>query len=161
MARSSAFASGFNEPATRDALLNTMLMGLPEDITERLTWYWSRDRTYEPADPAANPYDWSQPPVTDIPGNPALPDDGTDQSLQVPYALEFSARPAGAATTVMGEIDTSRAVITLLDTDYVQIRSADYARIAGSRYRIQFTAPPVGLFGLTVYTVYLEAEDET
>jgi hypothetical protein len=161
MAKSSAFSGGFNEATVRDALFNTMLMGMPERTDQRLTWYWKRDQTYVPDDPAGNPYDWTAAPVTDNPGNPALPDAGEDQSLQVPYALEFSARPAGSSTTVLGEIDTSRAEITLLDTDFEKIRTADYAVIDNSRYRIQFSSPPIGLFGLTVHTVYLEAEDET
>lgn len=159
MAKSSSFAAGFDEATVRTAILNTMLMGMPEKPIERLTWYWNRDQVFSPDDPAGNPYDWTSPPIVDKPGNPKLKDTGTDQSLQVPYALEFSARPAGSATTVLGEIDTSRAIITLLDTDFEKIRTADYAVIDDSRYRIQFDAPPLGLFGLTVWQVYLEAED--
>jgi hypothetical protein len=159
MARSSSFAPSFNETAFRDAVLNTMLMGMPEDPAERLTFVWRRDRTYVPDDPAGNPYDWTQPPVTDTAGNTALPDDGTEQSLQVPYALEFSARPAGSANTVFGEIDMARAVITLMDDAFEQVKTADYAVIGDTRYRIQFDAPAVGLFGVTVWTLYIEAED--
>lgn len=161
MARSSAFTASFDETGTRTALLHTMLMGMPEAVSERLTWYWRRTTVFSPDDPAGNPYDWTSAPISDTPSNPDLPDTGGDQSLQVPYALEFSARPAGSATTVLGEIDTSRAVITLLDTDFEQIKTADYAVIGDSRYRIQFSAPPIGLFGLTVWQVYLEAEDSS
>lgn len=171
MAKSSSFTSGFNEPAFRDAILNTMLMGIPEDPAERLTFWWRRDQTYAPDDPAGNPYDWTSAPVTDVAGNPKLRDPALklgatpaggipDQSLQVPYALEFSARPAGSSNTVFGEIDASRAIVTMLETDYTQISTADYATIGDSRYRIQFDAPPVGLFGVTVWTLYLEAEDQ-
>jgi hypothetical protein len=159
MARSSSFSGGFDEATVRTALLNTMLMGMPEVAAQRLTWYWKRAQVFSPDDPAGNPYDWTAPPIVDDPGNPVLPDNGVDQSLQVPYALEFSARPAGSATTVLGEIDTSRAIVTMLETDFEKIKTADYAVIDDSRYRIQFDAPPVGLFGLTVWQVYLEAED--
>jgi hypothetical protein len=48
----------------------------------------------------------------------------------------------------------------MLDTDFEQIRTADYAIIDGSRYRIQFDAPPLGLFGVAVWQIYLQAEDE-
>jgi hypothetical protein len=160
MARSSSFAGGFNEPAFRDAILNTMLMGIPEDPNERLTFWWRRVQTYSPDDPAGNPYDWTSPPVSDHPGNPKLKDTGTEQSLQVPYALEFSARPAGSSNTIFGEIDASRAIVTMLETDYLKVTSSDYATIGDSRYRIQFDAPPLGLFGVTVWTLYLEAEDQ-
>jgi hypothetical protein len=160
MAKSSSFAAGFNEPAFRDAILNTMLMGIPEDPKERLTFWWRRDRTYSPDDAAGNPYDWTEAPVTDVAGNPKLPDKGAEQSLQVPYALEFSARPAGSSNTVFGEIDASRAIVTMMESDFTKVQSADYATIGDSRYRIQFDAPPIGLFGVTVWTLYLEAEDQ-
>ncbi|QBQ74868.1 hypothetical protein [Caudovirales GX15bay] len=160
MARSSAFSSSFDETAFRSAILNTMLMGIPEDADERLTFWWRREQVFSPDDPAGNPYDWTTPPTSDAPGNPDLTDSGTDQSLQVPYALEFSARPAGSSSTVLGEIDTSRAVVTLMDSDFEQVRTADYATIGNTHYRIQFSAPPVGLFGVTVCTLYLEAEDQ-
>lgn len=137
-----------------------MLMGLPEDPAERLTFYWRRQREFSPDDPAGNPYDWTSPPVSDQPGNPVLPDDGEDQGLSVPYALEFSARPAGSSNTVFGEIDTTRAVVTMLETDYQRVATADYAVIGDSRYRIQFDAPPQGLFAVTIWTIYLEAEDQ-
>lgn len=160
MAKSSSFSGGFNEPVFRDAIFNTMLMGLPEDPTERLTFWWRRQQVFSPDDPAGHPYDWTSAPITDTPGNPALTDSGTDQSLQVPYALEFSARPAGSSNTVLGEIDTSRAVVTMMDKDFEQIKTADYATVGVVTYRIQFTAPPLGLFGVTVWTIYLESEDE-
>lgn len=161
MAKSSAFTPSFAESTFRKAIYNTMLMGMPEDPGQQLTWWWERDQTYSPDDAAGDPYDWNQTPVIDTPGNPNLKDDGTpaEQKLIVPYALEFSARPAGSATTVLGEIDTSRAVVSLTDTDYEKIKTADYATIGHTTYRIQFRAPPVGLFGYTLWQMYLEAED--
>lgn len=160
MAKSSAFSGAFDEATMRSALLNTMLMGMPENVGQRLTWYWKRERVYSPDDQAGNPYDWTAPPISDLPGNPALPDTGSDQSLQVPYALEFASRPAGSASTVLGAIDTSHVTVTLLETDYEKIRTADYVILDDTRYRIQFDAPPMGLFGLTVWQIFLEAEDE-
>lgn len=157
--KASAFAGGFDETTFRDAIQNTMLMGIPEDENERLTFWWNREQTYTPDDPAGNPYDWTATPVTDEPGNPAIADPGTNQSLIVPYALEFSARPAGSSNTAFGEIDASRAVVTLMDGDFQQIHTADYATIGPTRYRIQFAGPPVGLFAVTVHQIFLEAED--
>jgi hypothetical protein len=157
--KSSSFASAFDESRFRDAITNTMLMGIPEDTADRLTFWWNRDQTFSPDDPAGNPYDWTAPPVVDDPGNPDITDTGDPQSLSVPYALEFAARPAGSSNTSFGEIDASRAVVTMLDTDFERIRSADYATIGETRYRIQFQGPPTGLFGVSVCSLYLEAED--
>lgn len=162
MAKSSAFSPSFREGEFRQAILNTMLMGMPEDKAQQLTWWWHRDQTYSPADLAGDPYDWGSPPVTDAPGNEELvdPGDPTEQSLIVPYALEFSARPAGSSNTVFGEIDTSRVIVSLTDVDYEQIKDADYATIGNVRYRIQFKGPAIGLFGYTLYQMYLESEDQ-
>jgi hypothetical protein len=161
MARSSAFSASFDETSFRYAIRETMLMGMPETVADRLMWVWERDRTYIPDDPTGDPYDWSSPAATDVAGNATLTDPGTPlpQTLVVPYAFEFAARTASTAGTVFGEIDTSRMVVTLLDTDYDQINTADYAMYAGTKYRIRFEAPPQGLFGVTVWTVHLEAED--
>jgi hypothetical protein len=161
MAKSSAFTPSFKEAEFRTAIYNTMLMGMPEDKALQLTWWWHRDQTYSPADPAGDPYDWGSAPMTDAPGNDDLKDPGTpaEQSLIVPYALEFSARPAGSSNTVFGEIDTSRAVVSLTDTDFEKIKDADYATIANTTYRIQFKGPGIGLFGYTLFQMYLEAED--
>jgi hypothetical protein len=159
MAKSSAFAGGFDEATFRTAVLNTMLMGMPEDKSEQLTFCWRRSQTFTSHDLAGNPYDWTATPTTDLPGNPAIPDKGGDQALTVPYALEFTARFTGDANTSLGSIDTSRATVTLLDKDYDRIRTADYAVIGDTRYRLLFDAPPQGLFGVTVWTLFLEAED--
>lgn len=160
MATNSAFSADFDQAAFETNIRETMRMGMPEDDAEKLTWYWERAKEFSPADVAGNPYDWTSAPMSDDPGNPALPDDGAPQSLIVDYAIEFSSRPAGSVITVLGEIDNSRAVITLLKVDYEKIKDADYAMINGTRYRIQFTGPPLGLFGSTVEQLYLEAVDE-
>lgn len=160
MAKSSAFSPAFSESTFRTAILNTMLMGMPEDPGQQLRWWWHRDQTYSPDDPAGNPYDWTESPLTSVPGNPKLPDKdpASEQSLIVPYALEYSARQTGS-TTAFGEIDTSRAVVSLTDTDYEKIKTADYATVGETTYRIQFKGPAIGLFGYTLFQMFLEAED--
>src|SRR5262252_6383364 len=135
MARSSSFTSQFNEPAFRSAVVGAMLMGMPEDTSEQLTWVWDRRRTYVPDDPAGSPYDWTVDPATDSAGNPNLPDSTTPapQRLVVPYALEFAIGPS--ATTTLGEINTARATVTVLDDAHAQIETADYAQLGDTRYR--------------------------
>jgi hypothetical protein len=161
MAKSSSFSPAFNESTFRAAILNTMLMGMPEDKAQQLTWWWRREQTYSPDDPAGDPYDWTQPAVSDVPGNPKLKDAGTpaEQFLIVPYALEYSARQTGSSNTAFGEIDTARAIVSLTDSDYEQVKTADYATIGDTTYRIQFKGPAIGLFGYTLFQMYLEAED--
>lgn len=162
MATSSAFTTQFPEADFRYGILHSMLMGMPQDVDEQLTWVWKRDVTYSPDDPAGNPYDWTSTPVTNEPANPDLADPGDDlpQTLVVPYALEFAPGASGSSSTTLGQIDTSRATVTVMDSDYERVMTADYAVIGDTRYRIQFDAPPLGLFGVTVWQVFLEATDE-
>lgn len=162
MATNSAFADRFNEGKFRSAIRETMKMGMPESDDEKLKWWWKRNRTYSAPDPAGNPYDWTATPSSNLPGNPDIDDPGPtqDQSLIVDYALEFSSRPAGSIQTILGEIDNSRAVITMFEEDWEQVKTADYCTIGDSTYNIQFAGPAQGLFGVTMMTCYLEAEDE-
>lgn len=162
MATSSSFASRFPEAKFRDAIRNAMKMGMPEDEHEQVHWYWKRVKEFVSQDPAKEPYDWTATPVVDDPGNPDIADttDGSDQFLIVDYTLAFQARPAGSVSTVLGEIDTTRALIEMFDVDYEQVKTADYVMIGDSTYRIQFSEPAQGLFGVTMWTVVCEAEDQ-
>jgi hypothetical protein len=156
MAVESAFASGFNEAAFRDAIRQTMRMGMPPVEADRLVWRWSRQRTYAPQDTARMPYDWTQVPATDDPGNP----DEEDGELVVDYALEFAGRGGGEGTA-MGVFDNSRATVTLMDTEYELVKTADFATIGPNVYEIEFVAPVIGLFAVGVYQVFLKAQDES
>lgn len=162
MATSSSFTSRFPESRFRVNIRNAMKMGMPENDAEKVSWWWKRVREYDPQDPAHNPYTWDQPTVVDAIGNPDLadPGGGADQSVIVDYTIEFKSRPAGSVTTVLGEIDTSRAIITIFDTDYETIKTADYAKVGSNVYRIQFVEPAIGMFGVSMYTIVLEAEDQ-
>ena len=44
--------------------------------------------------------------------------------------------------------------------NFGEVESANYVLINGSEYNIDYWAPPVGLFGATVYQAYLSAVDE-
>jgi hypothetical protein len=161
MATNSAFASRFNEAKFRDAIRQTMRMGMPPTVAEQLTWYFKREKTYASEDPTHTPYDLTATPVTDVPSNSDLADaDPNDQGLVVDYAIEFSARPATSVSTVLGEIDASRGVVTVFDVDYASIATADYAKLGESTYRIQLVEPAIGLFGVAMYTIIIEAVDE-
>lgn len=148
--------AAFNPTQFRTSIRQTMEMGMPTTVSERLTWHWNRVQTFSPQDPTTNPYEWDQATVTDVPGNSAEP----DGSLVVTYALEFASRQQEGEDTPFGQFDTTRAVVTMLDEEYVLVSTADYASINGSVYEIDFSGPPLGLFEVTVYQVYLTARDE-
>lgn len=128
-----------------------MTMGGPVAVNERATFRWRTERDYAIDDPAQNPYDWSATPTTTV----------SLEDVQVPVAVEFSARPAASTETTVGQFDHSRAIITILDEDYDLVRGADQVLLGGNTYVIQFVGPPVGLFEVTVYTLYADAVDES
>lgn len=146
-----SFGAGFDAAAFRSAIRSTMEMGLPNATSERATFVWKEERTYQKQDPGHNPYSWDATPTTDV----------THAEVRIPVAVEFSARPAGSLDTVMGQFDTARAIITVLDVDYALIQGADYVKLGENLYIIDFVGPPMGLFEVTVYQLQCSAVDET
>ncbi len=148
--------TAFNQPEVEAALRFAMNMGMPLLPEDRLTWHWNPDRTYTIQDVNADPYNWTAPPVTDVPGNPVQP----GGSLQVLYALEATnASSSYTVDTAFGQFDPTKIAITLLDAEFQQIKTADYITMRLVTYDISFVAPPVALFSMPVWTVYAEARD--
>lgn len=139
----------------RTSIRFAMAMGMPTADGEKLKWYFNTVKTYSHHDPSALPYDWTASPTSDTKEDPSDPDVPTI----VDYALEFG---AGSSTdTEVGRFDTSHLVVTLLDQDWVVVQGADYAMIGDTVYDVQFVGPPLGMFDVTVYQVYLKARDQS
>lgn len=145
------FGAGFDADLFRESIRAAMTMGLPNTVSERATFRWHPQRTFAKSDPTGKPYDLSAAPVSDT----------TPEDVQIPCAVEFSARPAGSMETALGEFDTSRVIITLLDVDMPLISGADEVILGGNTYDIQFLGPPIGLFDVTVYQLFAIARDES
>lgn len=151
MATSSSFSAGFDAARFRTAISNTMLMGLPESTAERATFRWTTEKTYSVADAAGQPFDWTAAPATTT----------SHVDVQVPVAVEFSGNVRGSADTVIGQFDVPKAIITILDTDYPSVEGADQVILGGNTYVVDFVAPPIGLFGVTIYQIFTHALDES
>lgn len=141
----------FNAKEFRDAIGFAMQMGLPEDPNERITFRWTPNKVYDDGDAGGNPWSWDSAPVSS--------DERPD--VQVLAAVEFAARPAGSVDTPLGQFDTSRVTVTLLDEQFELIRGADLMVIDQNIYEVAFVGPPIGLFDVTVYQLYGEARDES
>lgn len=141
----------FNAKEFREAITFAMNMGLPEDKKERITFRWTPNRVYENTDAGGNPWSWSSQPTSEE----------IKEDVQVPAAVEFSARPAGSVDTPIGQFDTSRVIVTLLDVDFDKIQGADLFILDNNEYDVQFVGPPLGLFNVTVYQIFAEARDES
>lgn len=143
--------AGFDAALFRSAIRSTMTMAAPNASEDRATFRWSPAKTYNPQDPAHFPYTWTETPATDV----------EHADVQVPVAVEFSARPAASQQTAVGEIDASRAILTVLDVDYELVRGADLVLLGQNTYDVEFVAPPIALFDVDVYQIYTIARDES
>lgn len=146
-----ARAAGFDADGFRDAIKFAMHMGLPDTESERATFRWDTERTFTVADSAGIPFDKSATPATEV----------THEDVQVDVAVEFSNIRGSDTTTSVGRFTSGRAVITVLDEDYVDIEGANVVLLGGNTYDINFVRPPVGLFDVTVYQLDCTARDET
>lgn len=144
-------AAAFSEDKFRDAIRFVMQMGAPETEEERATFVWNAEKTYNIADPAGRPYEWNTTPETVV----------THEPVQATCSVEFTPRKSASTGTPVGDIDESRAKITLLDEDYETVIGADQVILGLNTYNITLVAPPEGLFGVTTYTLYAEAIDES
>lgn len=144
--------ANFDATAFRDAIHQAMIMGSPNVTGNKATFRWSAVRTYSKADAGGKPYDFGATPVTETLHADVVLDK---------VAVEFSARPAGSRDSAIGEFDTSRAVLTLLDDEQALVAGANEVLLGGNTYEVQFVGPPVALFEVDVYSWFLEARDES
>lgn len=147
----STFGGGFDAEQFRTQIRNTMIMGLPPTEAERPTFRWSVQREYAIKDDSGNPYNFSSAPLSVE----------AHEDVQVPCSVEFAARSAAAVSIPIGDIQNSKVVITVLDVDYEVVKSADQIVCNGDLYNIDFVAPSVGLFSVTVYEIHATAYDES
>lgn len=135
-------AAGFVASDFRDAIRFAMNMGAPAATEDQVTFVWDDDKTYAVADQAGRPYNWTEPPATDVTHDPVV----------LTYvAVEMAAEPAGEGTSV-GTFRESRGVLTLLDEDYNTVKDADHVHFGGRVFEMG-EPTPVGLFDVTVWLV--------
>lgn len=141
---------GFNPSAFRTAIRFAMEMGTPQAVSERATFQWPVEKTFVVADTMNKPYNWGAAPTSEV----IKPD------VQVLCAVEFSGNGAFDGTA-MGDFEKATAALTLLDEEYEKVIGATRVLLGGNTYEVLYTAPPVGMFETTVYTIYCEAVDES
>ncbi len=141
--------AGWDADLFRTSVRFAMVMGQPNAPAQPVTFRWTAAPTYAgvgAADASGRPFNWSATPTTP----------GTHEDVVVPVAVKFAGTATGDDTS-LGELDDSRAVLTLLDEDYAQIVDADIVVIGGKTYTRMGIAVPEGLFDVTVWTMQVEA----
>lgn len=150
MATVPGFGSGFDADTFRLNIKNTMKMGSPQAIEERVTFRWPVEKTFTgKTDPKGKPYDIGSAgssTITEI------------DDVQIDCAVEIEDR--NATGTSIGQFNNPKATITVLDEDYALINGAKEVLIGENIYTINWVEP-VGLFSVTVYTIHATAKDES
>jgi hypothetical protein len=144
-------ANAFNADAFRDGILFAMQMATPQDEDQRVTFRWADQKEYDVKDRTGKPYVWTQEPESVV----------TRDDVQVPCAVRFVSRTTLAGQNAVADMDTSRAELTLLDEQYQLVKDADIVLIGTNEYKPDFVAPPSGLFGETIWTMFVSAIDES
>lgn len=151
---------GFDEAKFRDGIRFAMRMGTPQQESERIIFRWTSENIYDEPDVKGKPYDWTS--------TAAATTTAADKpvSLSIPAAFEFFDSKTNSGSTAMGDFEIATVKITILDEDWaavqdVNLERPDLAVIDGAEYDIDYIAPPVGLFGVTVYQVFCSARSES
>jgi len=150
----------FDAVAFRDAIGFAMKMGLPETQSERVTFQWTPQKAYASADQKGSPYSWTAVPTSTV----TAPD--TVTSLTLPVAVEYIDSKASSGDTVIGDFDTGRLRLTIMDTEYAMLIDPnlglpDSVIVDGNTYNVDYFIPPTALFTVTVYGCYCTARDES
>lgn len=151
--------SRFDATKFRDGIHFAMRMGFPEDTEKQITWQWDTERTFTRHDSGNEPFEWKAAEIvteTDI----------TDLTVLCAVKFATSANSTRVGGTALGVMDLSNATVTMLDEEYDALLAhgngsfPDKAIMDDAIYQVQITAPPYGLFEVTVYDILLQAVDE-
>lgn len=142
--------AAFDADLFRRNIRATMLMGIPNTVTDRPTFRWLAENDYAKEDVAGQPYDWTSSPV----------DESVHEDVQVTVAVEFS-RTTETAGSPLGNFDMSRAVLTMLEDEYDQVFDADLVLLSSNIYTIEFWEPTIALFSVDVHRCHVRARAES
>lgn len=143
--------SGFDAAAFRDGIHFVMAMGAPPDVEAQATFFFPSVLVYQSGEGLDVP--------NDIPFDPSIPITRTIvPSVKVACAVEY--QDAEGIVTDFGLNTPSKAVVTLLDEDYVRVKGCSYVLLNGEKFIYRHTEFPSGLFDVGLYTMHFVSEDQ-
>lgn len=154
---------GFDADAARQGILSAMGFGEPTRSDDKAWFYFPKTRATAPAGGAVDdddvPFDYTSPVIATDTRGELDEDDVPTGKIQVSCAVEY----IDIAETVgsFGGDRPARIKITLLDTEYQQVKGFAYVVAGGDKYIYDSTEPPVALGTIDVWTVHATAEDES
>ena len=140
--------AGFDETAFREGVLFAMGMGAPPDPSNQAQFLFPPGPpTYRKnGSPVANPR-------LDREGNPLDPDveivRAPGRVVSVPCAVEIVR--AEAEEVPVGNFRPTKAVVTLLDSDYQKVVGCRELAFGGDRYGFNYTPDTLGMFGVGIF----------
>lgn len=143
---------GFDGREFRKQIRFVMQMGAPVVTDHQATFEFPNQLVYNTAD--AGDFD-----DTGVPFNPSIPVTRVvPPTKKVPCAVEYF--DAEGVVTDFGVLAPSRAVVTLLDDDYAQVKGCNAVILGGERYNYQKTEFPSALFDVGLYALHFLAEND-
>lgn len=142
------FGADFDADLFRSAITSTMEMGMANGEYQAV-FFWNQKAQY--GDEGSVPYDLDSAPSS-------LTQAAT--TLTVPVAVETGAGLDQSKNSSIGQLDKGQVALTLLDTHWEQVKTADGVTFDGVDYTFDFTQPVVGLFSVNIHTIICSAIDE-
>ena len=143
------FGAGFDPDVFVQAILSVQQMGSPNKIEERATFIWEDRVEYSNVDSNGVPYDVNEEPTRFLEG----------VETQALCSYQFVDR-AGNDTSI-GQFNNDRLVVTMLGVEYEKVKGHYKARFGGNLYSLVKVPPPIALFGVDVYELHYQADDES
>ena len=139
-------------PTIRNALLGTMVLGLPQVVADRPTCYFEREVDWSLHDREDKPWDWEQAPTAISYKEPVQP--------VVAYEFFAPLGRQGAYFTEAGEFNPTTLVLTLFEAQFEQVKGFSYVTVGPSAtaWYFRYWRPAGGLDTLQVYEVVCTAQ---
>ena len=132
-----------------DGIHLAMQIGEPTRTEDKATFYFPNDITVvDSSDAEGIPFDPTKAP-TYVPRK---------DPIQVRCAVEY--RDAEGKIENFGVLVPSKAIITLLDPEYQQIKGFQFVALGGVRYYYRSIETPLAMFDVDVWVVHCVAEDQ-
>lgn len=139
---------GFNSAEIIAGLHTAMSFGMPTRTEDRATFYLPRTSV-----DAAAAMD-----LHNVPFNPTVRRTVSTNRVQVSCAVEFYA--GGQVIEQFGSVAADKILLTLLDTEYQQVKDFLYVVAGGDKYLRSITQPPMALGSIDVWQVWADSENE-
>lgn len=143
-----------NTDNLREVLRRTMVMGLPEEDSQKPTFYFERIVAWDEYDTENNPWEWDQAPIAETQQQPVRP--------ICTYEFFAPLGRQGAHFTEVGDFNPTTLLVTVFEDELAQIWGSSHVEIGPStlRWYFRYWRPAGGLNDLTIYQVTYNSDLE-